>query len=237
MSSVGVASNTAGILACGWGSPEPYGTEVPGRKYQRPRNGALPHHRRSGPGGPRSLWHHPADGSDPRPDRARAVERAASGAPGRRHDPGRRGRPRAGGQPVWSGGFGLADPFTGVPMTADRLFRVASITKTVRGHGRAPAARRGPPRAPRPARDPRAGGRAASVIRSGSGARVTIGQVLLHVAGLQTDVPADPGRRPGLTPGRAARAPATRRASCGRRTPAGTTPTWATSCWASSSRA
>jgi len=41
----------------------------------------------------------------------------------------------AGGEPVWSGAFGLADVATRRPMTADALFRVESISKPVTAWG------------------------------------------------------------------------------------------------------
>ncbi|MFH1517106.1 MAG: serine hydrolase domain-containing protein, partial [Pseudomonadota bacterium] len=41
----------------------------------------------------------------------------------------------AGGEPVWTGAFGLADVATRRPMTADALFRVESISKPVTAWG------------------------------------------------------------------------------------------------------
>jgi len=40
-----------------------------------------------------------------------------------------------GGEPVWTGAFGTADPATGRPMTSDALFRVESISKPVTAWG------------------------------------------------------------------------------------------------------
>ena len=40
-----------------------------------------------------------------------------------------------GGEPVWTGAFGMADPATGRPMTSDALFRVESISKPVTAWG------------------------------------------------------------------------------------------------------
>ena len=103
-----------------------------------------------------------------------------------------------GGSLAWSRGFGLADPFTGRPATADTPFRIASVTKPftasavlqLRDEGRLalhdplvthlPEARR--------IGDP-----------FGVLERITIGQVLVHLAGLETDVPSDVGSPPGLT--------------------------------------
>jgi CubicO group peptidase (beta-lactamase class C family) len=99
---------------------------------------------------------------------------------------------------VWSAGFGAADPFTGRPATARTLFRIASVTKpftatavlALRDEGRLalhdPLAAYVPE--VRAIRDP-----------FGSIERLTVGQVLLHTAGLQTDAPTDTGATPGLT--------------------------------------
>lgn len=102
-----------------------------------------------------------------------------------------------GGQPAWSGGFGLADPFTGRPMTADRLFRVASITKTFVAVAVAQLRDEGRLSLDDPLIDhlPEI---AAMEDPFGAARRITIAQVLLHVAGLQTDAPTDPGHDPGV---------------------------------------
>ncbi len=104
------------------------------------------------------------------------------------------------GRHAWSGGLGLADPLSGTPMTGDRLFRIASITKTfvaatvlkLRDAGRLalhdPLVRHLPDLAA--IEDP-----------FGGSDRVTVAQVLLHTAGLQRDVPTEPGADPGLHQG------------------------------------
>lgn len=102
-----------------------------------------------------------------------------------------------GGRPVWSGGYGMADPFTGRPMTADRLFRVASITKTFVATAVLQLRDEGRLSLDDPLIDhlPEIG---AIEDPFGAAARVTVAQVLLHVAGLQTDAPTDPGHDPGV---------------------------------------
>jgi CubicO group peptidase (beta-lactamase class C family) len=102
-----------------------------------------------------------------------------------------------GGQPAWSGGYGMADPFSGRPMTPDRLFRVASITKTFVAVAVAQLRDEGRLSFDDPLTDhlPEI---AAIEDPFGAAGRITIGQVLLHVAGLQTDAPTDPGDDPGV---------------------------------------
>ncbi|MFN8623306.1 MAG: serine hydrolase domain-containing protein [Chloroflexota bacterium] len=99
------------------------------------------------------------------------------------------------GKPAWSGGFGMADPATGRPMTPDTLLRIASVTKTftatavlqLRDEGRisledplvahVPEARR-------------------IVDPFGTLERITVRQVLLHVAGLEGGEPIADPRQP-----------------------------------------
>jgi CubicO group peptidase (beta-lactamase class C family) len=127
----------------------------------------------------------------------RAVEEAAGAflAPGT--TPGLAVSIVRGGQPAWSGGFGLADPFTSTPMTPDRLFRVASITKTFVAVAVAQLRDEGRLSFDDPLIDhlPEI---AAIEDPFGAAGRITVAQVLLHVAGLQTDAPTDPGHDPGV---------------------------------------
>jgi len=144
------------------------------------------------------LWHHPRMDSS-LTHIVRVVERAAGELLAHRETPGMAVSIVRGGQPVWSRGFGVADPFAGRETTGDSLFRIASVTKPftatallqLRDEGR--LALHDPIVAHLP--DVRAIGDPFGVIE-----RITVGQMLLHTAGLPTDVPmADPRRAPGLT--------------------------------------
>ncbi|RYH07585.1 serine hydrolase [Tropicimonas sp. IMCC6043] len=60
-----------------------------------------------------------------------AVEQAAPAALTRQGTPGVGVAIVFGGQPIWSGGFGVTNVETGEPVTADTVFEIASVTKPV----------------------------------------------------------------------------------------------------------
>lgn len=85
----------------------------------------------------------------------------------------------AGGAPVWTGAFGLADPTTGRPMAADALFRVESISKPVTAWGAMRLAETGRLDLDAPVRDCLTRWRP-----PGDAEQITPRQLLSHVAGI-----------------------------------------------------
>ncbi|RYH06767.1 serine hydrolase [Tropicimonas sp. IMCC6043] len=60
-----------------------------------------------------------------------AVEQAAPAALSRQGTPGIGVAIVFGGEPIWSGGFGVTNVVTGEPVTADTVFEIASVTKPI----------------------------------------------------------------------------------------------------------
>ncbi|MDU8912962.1 serine hydrolase domain-containing protein [Aestuariicoccus sp. MJ-SS9] len=74
---------------------------------------------------------HPSWAQDETRSMIAAVEQAAPAALARQGTPGAGVAIVFGGEPIWSGGFGVTNVETGEPVTVDTVFEIASVTKPV----------------------------------------------------------------------------------------------------------